>query len=222
MKEVLVPGPGRPELDLGSIVSQGKVVLLDVADAENAAELLPAALLAKSCFARMILSRRRTDVNQTRPVFALFEEYQRVMTPQPDSPACEANWMDTCRWCGCGVVLCTQSLSALHAKAPGAVVDQIVSLCSAKVFLASTDPATQAWAARSLPGKWTHRVQRTVTKISPPPLLFPRDYHENESERRVLVPFRESPSLEGLKPGTMLLRQRNGTVQRIETDLGAP
>lgn len=222
LKDVLVPAPGRPELDLTTILSEGKVVLFDLSDPENATELLPAAMLAKACFARMILSRRSMDINQTRPVFAILEEFQKVLTPQPDSAACEANWMDTCRWCGCGVILCTQGVSSLLTKAAPALVDKLVSLCATQMWLASSDPASAAYASRALPGKFSQQVQRTITKSLPPPLLFPRDGEVGyQTETEVVVQTREPVSLQDLKPGTIRLRMRDGSKQTIQADLSA-
>jgi hypothetical protein len=227
LKDVLVPRPGRPEADLGQIVSQGKVVLLDVGQAESAAELLPAAVLAKACFARMILSRRGRATNQTRPVFAILEEAQKVLTTQGESPACEANWMDTCRWCGCGVILCTQGISSLLAGASEALVEKVVSLCATQIWLGSSDPVSAAYAARSFGARTTHQVHRTLCGSPPPPLLFPRDQDPSpQTETRVLVPVSEprlpAARLAATPPGQMHILLRDGSTRTIQADLSAP
>jgi hypothetical protein len=225
LRDVLVPRPGRLEADLGKIVSEGKVVLLDVGDAENAVELLPAAALVKSCFARMILSRRRKATNQERPVFAILEEFQKVLTPVPSSPSCEANWMDTCRWCGCGVILCTQGLSSLLTVAPQALVDKIFMLCGTQMWLGSSDPLSGAYAAHGFGTRTRYQVHRTMASFPPPPLLFPADAdgESDQTERRVLVPVATpllSPEkLAATPPGTIHIRLRDGSTHTVKADL---
>jgi hypothetical protein len=226
LKDVLMPHEGRPEVDLKKIIADGKVVLLDLADAENAVELLPAAILLKACFARLILSRRKMSVNQVRPIFVFMEEFQKIMTAQPESPACEANWLDTCRWCGCGVVLCTQGISSLLATASPPLVDKIISLCATQMWMGSADPASAAYAARSLGRKLVHRKHRTISPPTPPPLLFPRDESAPRPEESyVLVPTHEpvlsAEQLALLPPGEIRLRFRAGQVKTLHTDIAA-
>lgn len=205
LKNVLVPQPGRPEADLNTILSEGKIVLLDVGEAEDAQELLPAAALVKSAFARMILSRRSRKVNQVRPVFGLYEEFQKIFTVQPDSSACEANFMDVCRWCGCGIILTTQAVSSLLAVAPPALVDKLISLVGTQIWLSSSDPVSAMYAARSfeMPGEESYR---------PAPLLFPG----NDAKTTL------TPNLATMQPGTMHILLRDGTTRSVRADLAAP
>ena len=226
LKDVLIPQAGRPELALASIINEGKVVLLDLADAESAVELLPAAVLLKSSFARFILSRRKLPINQVRPVFVVMEEFQKMMTPQAESPACEANWMDTCRWCGCGVILCTQGISSLLATASQPLVDKIASLCATQMWLGSTDPASATYAARSLGRKLVHRQHHNINQPIPAPLIFPReDVVPGRNDSHVLVPAFEpvlaAEELAMLPPGEIHLRLRNGQVKALKTDVAA-
>lgn len=220
LKDVLIPDSSRPQLDMTQILSEGRVVLFDLSSAQDVLELLPAAILAKLSFAKMILARRRTDTNQDRPVFAIFEEFQRVMTPQTDSPGCEANWMDTCRSAGCGVIFTTQGVSSLMAKASPFLVDTIMSLASTQMWLASSDPAAIAYATRCLPTKTKYRSHRTISFLLPPPLLFPRDNESpNHTESRTLVPVKEPMPLEKLSCGMICLKKRHGSVVKIQADL---
>jgi hypothetical protein len=226
LREVLNPQPGRPEINLTSIIQEGKIVLLDLADAENAIELLPAAVMIKTHFARLILSRRKLEINQARPVFVVMEEFQKLMTPQPDSAACEANWMDTCRWCGCGVILCTQGISSLLANAPAPLIDKIISLCGTQMWLGSSDPASASYAAQSMGRKLVYQSHRTVAKPPPPPLLFPRDEDSPQTtESRTLVPSYEpvlpAEKLALLPPGEIHLRLRAGQMKIVRADLSA-
>lgn len=213
LTEVLVPCIGRRGADLTTILSEGKVILFDGAGAANSTELLPAAILAKAAFARMILSRRGKDVNQTRPVFAVLEEFQRVLTSQPDSPACEINWLDSSRWCGCGAILCTQSISALLSRASPAVIDSLMALCANQMWLTSSDPVSAAYARRAFPSRATHTREQTAVA---PPLLIPR---ETDSQ----TPAHTEPrSLEDLPPGTIRLRLRDGSIHMAKADLSNP
>jgi len=197
-----------------------------LADAESAVELLPAAVLLKSSFARFILSRRKLPINQVRPVFVVMEEFQKMMTSQAESPACEANWMDTCRWCGCGVILCTQGISSLLATASQPLVDKIASLCATQMWLGSTDPASATYAARSLGRKLVHRQHHTINQPIPAPLIFPReDVVPGRNDSHVLVPAFEpvlaAEELAMLPPGEIHLRLRNGQVKALKTDVAA-
>ena len=225
LRDVLIPHEGRAEADLRTIISEGKVVLLDVGEAENSIELLPAAVLAKACFARMVLSRKRKAANQTRPVFALFEELQKVLTPQTSSPACEANWMDTCRWCRCGVVLSTQGISSLLAVAAQPLVETIISLCATQMWLGSSDPSSGTYAARCFGTKTTYQAHRTPSRSLPPPLLFPRDDESDFNDTRVLVPVSlpvlSPEKLARTPPGTIHLRMRDGSTHTVKADLSA-
>jgi hypothetical protein len=220
---VLVPTPTRVDLDLTRIITEGKVVLFDLSNAQAVTELLPAAILAKQSFAKMILARRRIDTNQARPVFAFIEEIQRVLTAQADSIGCEANWMDTCRSAGCGVIFTTQGISSVLSKASPTLVDTLVSLAATQMWLTSSDPASIAYATRCLPTKAKYQVHRTIASSPPPPLLFPRDRKPlHQVEVRVLVPVLESIRLERLSPGTILLKKRDGSFRKIQADLAAP
>ncbi|MGN6552306.1 MAG: type IV secretory system conjugative DNA transfer family protein [Verrucomicrobiota bacterium] len=227
LRNVLIPQPGRQEMDLNRIVSEGKIVLLDVGEAENAVELLPAAALVKSCFARMILSRPKKATNQTRPVFVILEEFQKVLTPQAASQACEANWMDVCRWCRCGVILSTQGISSLLAVASHPLVDKIVGLCGTQMFLGSSDPSSAAYAAQSFGSKTSYQIHRTITPPFPAPLLFPRDDESvpRTEEGRVLVPVAKpvlpAERLASLPPGLIHAVLRDGSRHIIRADPGA-
>jgi len=226
LRDVLNPQPGRPEVSLIDVVDQGKIVLLDLAGAENALELLPAAVMIKTHFARLIISRRTMPINQCRPVFVLLEEFQKLMTPQADSAACEGNWMDTCRWCGCGVIICTQGISSLLAIAPSPLVDKIISLCGTQMWLGSGDPASASYAARSLGRNLIYRTHRAITHSLPPPLLFPRAAESPQpTESRMLVPDYEpvlsAEKLALLPPGEIHLRLRSGKVKTVRVNLAA-
>jgi len=230
LSKVLIPEPGRPQLDLSTIISNGKIVLLDVAHAENAMDLLPAAIWLKTAFAKLVLSRRRGvgRINQVRPIFAIFEEFQRVMTPQADSGACEANLLDMSRASRCGVILCTQSVSSLLATAGLHLTDKLISLAGTHVFYGNTDHATAVLASRSLGHRTVWQEHRSISSPpAPPPLLFPRPNGDRKpTETKVLVPSMEPilpPEKLALLPqGRFWTRLANGSVHEIQADVNAP
>jgi TraM recognition site of TraD and TraG/Helicase HerA, central domain len=230
LSQVLIPEAGRPQLDLATIIADGKIVLLDVAHADNAADLLPAAIWLKTAFAKLVLSRRRGAgrINQVRPVFAIFEEFQRVMTPQADSGACEGNLLDMSRGSRCGVILCTQSVSSLLATAGVHLTDKLISLAGTHVFYGNTDHATAALASRSLGQRTLWQEHRSISSPPlPPPLLFPRPNGcPKAAESKVLVPSVEPvlpPEKLALLPqGRFWTRLANGSVHEIQADVSAP
>ena len=58
------------------------MVLVNTAHAEHASELLPVQLLLKLDFYRRVLSRPRTDTNQTRMVWLFIDEFNRIFSAQ--------------------------------------------------------------------------------------------------------------------------------------------
>ena len=88
------------------------------------------------------------------------------------------------------------------------------------------DPASAAYAARSLGRKLVHRKHRTISPPTPPPLLFPRDESAPRPEESyVLVPTHEpvlsAEQLALLPPGEIRLRFRAGQVKTLHTDIAA-
>ena len=206
LKDVLNPAPNRTEADLNTIIKEGKIILLDVGEADQSVELLPAAAMVKSCFTRMILARRRRVVNQVRPVFMVLEEFQKIFTVQAESPACEANFMDVCRWAGCGVILSVQGISSLLSVAPAPLVDKLVSLINTQIFLGSSDPAAAAYADRAF------SQYSPPTESRPAPLLYP-----GTNDAKITT-----PNLATTPPGTMHVLLRDGKAHTVHADLAAP
>jgi hypothetical protein len=174
----------------------------------------------------MALSRKRQSINQERPIFAVLKEFQKVFTTQPESAACEANWMDACRWCRCGAILITQGISGLLAKASPALVDKTVSLCGTQIYLGTNDPATAAYAGRALGTHTRQSIHRTYSRDLPAPQLFPDDNEIAHIESQTLVPISEpavSPAtLSAAPPGKMFISLRDGSTHTIQADLSAP
>jgi type IV secretory pathway TraG/TraD family ATPase VirD4 len=220
---VVNPSADRPEADLSKIISDGTVVLVNTAHAENAVELLPVQVLLKLDFYRRVLARPRTPTNQERPVWLFIDEFTRVFSAQEGDS--EANFLESARSSRCGAILATQSLSGLICRGGQALVDKLTALTNSQIFLTNTDPATIAWAERCLGTRTVHRFHQTVEPSLPPPLLVPGDRIRPARKAKQLgvrVPCKEPRvDLTRLKTGELWIRTPS-IVKRILTDPAAP
>jgi type IV secretory pathway TraG/TraD family ATPase VirD4 len=215
------PAADRPEADLGRIISDGAVVIVNTAHAEHAAALLPAQMLLKKDFYSRVLARPRTNSNQERPVWLVIDEFNRVFSPQDDS---EANFLEAARSSRCGAVLLTQNLSGLAHRAGGTqIVDKLVALTNTQIFLQNNDPLTIDFAHRSLGTKTVHRFHEAVDATLPPPCLFPPKRVRTRTLRTgvkipILVPVADLPRL---KTGELWIRTPR-LLKRLRTNPAAP
>jgi type IV secretory pathway TraG/TraD family ATPase VirD4 len=216
------PELNRPSIELQSVFTKGKVIVVNTANAEDALEMLPIQMLLAMAWSQLVLARPRLDINQTRPVWTVIDEAARVISSRGD-PASDI--MDMARSSRCGVILAFQNLSALHASLGNSyAVHRLVALAANHVYLANNDPVTAAQAAVTLGTRRKYRLHREVHLSSPPPLLFPDEFDDREEEPAsgLMVPTEEpmlpAAELAKLKPGEMWLVIA-GQVHHLQADV---
>jgi type IV secretory pathway TraG/TraD family ATPase VirD4 len=185
---LVIPDATRPTLDLRDVVDSGKVVVINVAQTENAEELWPACLLLKQALFRLALSRSRLPINQERMVAIVIDEANRLLSGH-NHLSSEHTAMEMARSNKVAFILAAQNLSGLNAVNGDALTDKLAALCGTQIFLANNCPATLRLAQRCFGNRIVKRRHVTRTAQPPPPQIFADEAErETEIEQVTLVP----------------------------------
>ena len=151
--------PDGPALDLGRLVfEEGRIVVLRFsADCTVAGNQVARSL--KERFHAAAYRRFDRPGAGVRKVFCLLDEFQDIVRFD-DSGLDDFSWVSKSREFGVVNVMATQSLSSLYRHAGRkAQADALVSICSAKLFMQSDDPALDAYL------RTVFELERPVAKL---------------------------------------------------------
>jgi hypothetical protein len=169
----------RATFDFKEVIDRGKIVVLDMPTGTYGASALVAAIALKVDFFRIMLSRKRLQVevkdsdglptgqfremNQERPMFYLVDEFASIATTGDFTG--EAGFMDKAREFKCACVLGLLSESKALGRLPEHEIGALIGISGTKIFLRNTDVKTTELASKLFGQK-----DRVVANINRNPL----------------------------------------------------
>lgn len=214
------PDPKRPLLNLRDVVQHGKVVVINVAQTENAEELWPGCVLLKQALFRFALSRSRQPVNQERMVAIVIDEATRLISSHNNFSS-EHIALEMARSNKVAFILAAQNLSGLTAISGDILTDKLAALCGNQIFLGNNCPATLRLAQRCFGDHIVFRRHRTLVPMVPAPQLFPEEDSKKQTSAQVTmvpdeVPVISASTLSRMPPGAARAKLVDGSVHKFQ------